>query len=361
MKLQPRIVRILAALFGLGGGVAIAYYVIEPLLDVYPFFAPWVMIAAFVAVPLLTGLILYLSAPLLWKHIAQLVAWLEAKLTGVPLIEIMLGSAGLIVGLIIATLLGGNLARIPWFGSIAAIAVTLLFAYLGWQVAIKKREDILALLPSARLRDRRQRGQVSRPKLLDTSAIIDGRIADTYAVGFLEGPIVIPQFVLDELQRIADSTDPLKRQRGRRGLDVLSRLQKELGADVEILADDRTSGEVDARLVELAKQLRAKLLTTDFNLSKVAELQGIDVLNVNDLANALKPVLLPGEEITVQLIREGKEPGQGVGYLDDGTMIVVEAGRPYIGETVTVTVTSVLQTSAGRMIFTRLKPAAKRA
>jgi uncharacterized protein YacL len=198
---------------------------------------------------------------------------------------------------------------------------------------------------------------VQNYKLLDTNVIIDGRIADICQTGFLEGPIYVPGFVLDELQLIADSSDPLKRARGRRGLDILNGMQKELSLLVRSfdgpVANDHD--QVDAKLVKLAKHLNGTIVTNDFNLNKVAELQGVPVLNVNELANALKPVVLPGEEMSVQIIKEGKEPQQGIAYLDDGTMVVVEGAKRHIGEKVTVVVASVLQTVAGKMIFAYLK------
>ncbi|MDI6632612.1 MAG: PIN domain-containing protein, partial [Thermoanaerobacteraceae bacterium] len=204
-------------------------------------------------------------------------------------------------------------------------------------------------------KDNRSTGAV---KILDTSAIIDGRIADLCASGFIEGTLLIPVFVLEELQHIADSNDILKRNRGRRGLDILNQIRKEAKVKVQVyenVADLADNPEVDAKLIQLAKKMGAKIITTDFNLNKVAELQGVRVLNVNELANALRPIVLPGEEMVVQIIRDGKEAGQGVAYLDDGTMIVVDNGKRYIGHAVRVVVTSVLQTPAGRMIFARPK------
>ena len=193
-------------------------------------------------------------------------------------------------------------------------------------------------------------------KLLDTSVIIDGRIFDLCETGFVEGTLIIPNFVLKELRHISDSADPLKRNRGRRGLDVLARIQKELDMDVRVDEQDfDDTDEVDVKLLKLAKLRGGSVLTTDYNLNKVADVSGIRVLNINDLANALKPAVLPGEEMSVQIVREGKEQNQGVAYLDDGTMIVVESGRRVIGQTAWVVVTSVLQTSAGRMIFARLR------
>ena len=198
------------------------------------------------------------------------------------------------------------------------------------------------------------RGEI--PKILDTSVIIDGRIADACETGFIEGPFIIPQFMLRELQHIADSPDPLKRNRGRRGLDILNRIQKHSDLEVRISDQDFPSvKEVDDKLIELAKRIHGRIITNDYNLNKVAELQGLTVLNINQLSNALKPVVLPGETMHVQILKEGKEPGQGVAYLDDGTMVVVEEGKKIIGKELDVVVTSVLQTTAGRMIFARPK------
>jgi uncharacterized protein YacL len=198
----------------------------------------------------------------------------------------------------------------------------------------------------------------ARPLVLDTSVIIDGRIADVADAKVLDQPMVVPRFVLQELQGVADSSDKLKRNRGRRGLDILNRLQKSPGVEVRIhdaeIPELQGVREVDQRLVILAKHLGGKVVTNDYNLNKVARLQGVEVLNLNDLANALKPVVLPGETLTVKLIKRGEEPGQGVGYLDDGTMVVTEQGAHHLGEIIRLTVTSVLQTSAGRMIFGRL-------
>jgi uncharacterized protein YacL len=189
-------------------------------------------------------------------------------------------------------------------------------------------------------------------KLLDTSAIIDGRVADVVTTGFLEGPLLVPGFVLRELQRLADAADPLRRNRGKRGFEILKRLQDLRRVEV-VETDVAATADVDTKLVELARQCGARVVTTDYNLNRVAELSGVSVLNVNDLANALKPVVLPGESLRVQLLREGKEPGQGVGFLEDGTMVVVEQGRRLLGREVAVVVTSALQTSAGRMVFAR--------
>ncbi len=202
----------------------------------------------------------------------------------------------------------------------------------------------------------RRQDQAEEKIILDTSVIIDGRIVDILKTKFLSGKIIIPRFVLKELQQIADSTDPIKRQRGRRGLEMLHTIQKESGLDIAIQEEDfPETQEVDAKLVKLGKLLEAKILTVDFNLNRVAGIQGIKVLNINELSNAIKPVVFPGEQMQIKLIKEGKEHNQAVGYLEDGTMVVVEDARRNIGQDVKVVVTSVLQTQAGRMIFTRLE------
>jgi uncharacterized protein YacL len=263
------------------------------------------------------------------------------------------------------------MSRIPFVGNYFSLAAVLFFGYIGVNIGLKKRGEVLHFLKSTRfsLRDKpKNPGPVTDPvlslppvpkrggKLLDTSVIIDGRVADICKSGFLEGPLLIPSFVLTELQHIADSADTLKRNRGRRGLDILNTMHKELGQQVQIEEIDFPDvAEVDAKLVRLAQTLGSDILTNDYNLNKVAKLQDIRVLNINELANALKPFLMPGEEFGIHVIREGKENNQGIGYLDDGTMIVVESGKKYINNTILVIVTSVLQTAAGRMIFAKPK------
>ncbi len=236
---------------------------------------------------------------------------------------------------------------------LVTLATFLIFPYLGLILGVRYGKEYGRDDKSAGLKPT---GQFLTPKLLDTSVIIDGRIADLCETGFMEGEFIIPQFILQELQHISDSADTLKRARGRRGLDILNHIQKNNDVTVEIIEDDFPNiKEVDAKLVELGKKLGAKILTNDLNLNKVAELQGVQVLNINELTNALKPVVLPGETMRVFVLKEGKEAGQGVAYLDDGTMIVVDNAKRCIGKNVDVVVTSILQTSAGRMIFTRLR------
>jgi uncharacterized protein YacL len=237
----------------------------------------------------------------------------------------------------------------PW----VYVLLTCILGYLGLVIGSKKSEE-LSFSPFGTQKGARQ----SDCRILDTSVIIDGRIADICETGFVEGTLITPRFVLDELQHIADSSDSLKRSRGRRGLDILNRMQKSVGVNIEVVDQDfpKIKG-VDGKLIALAKKMGGKIITNDFNLNKVAELQGIKILNVNELANALKPVVLPGELMTVKVIKEGKEPGQGVAYLDDGTMVIIDNAVRHQGETVEVIVTSVLQTTAGRMIFSELKEA----
>jgi uncharacterized protein YacL len=239
------------------------------------------------------------------------------------------------------------------------ILLDAIFAYLGLMVVVNKGKEIDFL---SFYRQMKEGPQAESYKILDTSVIIDGRIADICETGFVEGTLIIPQFVLRELQHIADSSDTLKRNRGRRGLDILQRIQKKVDVPVKIHdLDFPEIKEVDGKLVAMAKMLGAKVITNDFNLNKVAELHGVPVLNINELANSLKPVVLPGEDMKVYVLKEGKEYNQGVAYLDDGTMVVIDNGRRSIGQTVEVCVTSVLQTTAGRMIFTRLKEEAEAA
>lgn len=309
------------------------------------------------------GLIGFALSPRLIDWVLQFTKWMETKLQKTPTHDILGGSLGLIIGLIIANLFGVSFNRLPFIGPYLPIAASLILGYLGWSLGIKKREDITAALPNwSRFgkdkdkHEKKEQNAVSNFKILDTSVIIDGRIADICKSGFLEGVLVIPGFVLGELRHIADSSDLLKRNRGRRGLDILNKLRKDPDVQVEIWERDfEDLAEVDAKLVRLAHLTKAKVLTNDYNLNKVAEVQGVSVLNINELANALKPVVLPGEEMIVKIIKDGKEPGQGVGYLDDGTMIVVENGKRFMGQTISVHVTSVLQTAAGRMIFAKSK------
>ncbi|AOM84589.1 PIN/TRAM domain-containing protein [Salisediminibacterium beveridgei] len=299
----------------------------------------------------------------LWSvdPIVRFIQLLEDRLMNFPIADLIFGTVGLGVGLLLAFLItvAVNNIEIAIISAIVPIILTLLLGYLGFQVGYKKKDEIVGLFrPSSEEKNAAAitDGYSLKPKLLDTSVIIDGRIADICQTGFLEGKLVIPGFVLEELQHIADSSDTLKRNRGRRGLDILKRIQQDIPVEVEIYEGDfEEIQEVDSKLVKLAKVMDGLVVTNDFNLNKVCDLQGVEVLNINDLANAVKPVVLPGEEMTIQIIKDGKEQNQGIGYLEDGTMIVVEGGRNAIGKSIDVIVTSVLQTSAGRMIFAKPK------
>ena len=268
--------------------------------------------------------------------------------------------AGLVIGLVIAALIAYPISLLPDpLSSVLPFVVAVLFGYLGVAITISRQGEMREIFTAGRRGQRSaahagaKAGQ-EKSILVDTSVIIDGRIADIARTGFISGTLLIPRFVLNELQYIADSAESMRRQRGRRGMEVLSTLQKDRTINTTI-ADIDVEGvrEVDEKLIMLARQMRVPILTNDYNLNRVAELQGVQVLNINDLANAVKSILLPGEVLQVNVIQEGKEQGQGVGYLDDGTMVVVEEGRNYIGKEVEVSVTKVLQTAAGRMIFSK--------
>ena len=287
--------------------------------------------------------------------VAILIILTELIFRRVSLKVIAGGILGFIAGLLAANIIASPLKLVPLEKQIVNFIILLLnafFGYLGITVGVREGERF----NPTNLKKLFKGPAEENVKIMDTSVIIDGRIADVCETEFLDGTIIIPQFILQELQHIADSSDSLKRARGRRGLDILHRIQKMSHMEVRITEDDFPRiREVDSKLVALAKKLGAKVITNDFNLNKVAELQGVKVLNINDLSNAVKPVALPGEGMRVFVLKEGKEAGQGVAYLDDGTMIVVESGRRHINRNIEVVVTSVLQTAAGRMIFTRLK------
>ncbi|MCD6474849.1 MAG: PIN domain nuclease [Anaerolineaceae bacterium] len=266
---------------------------------------------------------------------------------------------GMVAGLIIAALLSIPLSMLPApFGMILPFAGVVLLVYLGIVLFTSRENDIFSMLrsiTSSSSSSPPESGSFDRRKaLLDTSVIIDGRINDIAQTGFLSGKLIIPRFVLAELQFIADSADSLKRQRGRRGLEVLTSMQKDSRIPIQITdVDVEGATEVDDKLIILARQMHCPIVTNDYNLNRIAELQGVMVLNINELANAIKTILLPGEDLKVKVIQEGKEANQGVGYLDDGTMVVVENGKHYFNQTINVTVTKVLQTAAGRMVFAK--------
>jgi uncharacterized protein YacL len=334
MNIAQAVLRLLLVLVCTVSGYILAYY-----LPMSQTLGLWIKL-----VGALTGFIFALLALSIEKIIKK-----------APLKVILGGTFGLVLGLVIAQLLGYVFSGLQTSGVRISVSVILscTFGYIGLVLGGKKVEEFgwpsWSLLP-------KMAAKKSSAKILDTSVIIDGRIADICETEFVEGPLIVPQFVLQELQHIADSADNLKRARGRRGLDILNRMQKDDSVEIKIVDQDFPKiKEVDAKLIALAREVHAKVITNDFNLNKVAQLQGVSVLNINQLANALKPMVLPGEVLQLQIMREGKEQGQGVAYLDDGTMVVVENASRHLGREVEASVTSILQTTAGRMIFTTLK------
>lgn len=355
---------------------------------------------------LIGGLVGWFATPFLLGKLRRFTVFVEKQLGKMPTHDVIAGACGLAIGLIIANLLSYSFAKIPVVGDYIPVIFSIVLGYIGIHITIKKRRELAAsfdFIPRVLkevLRSRERSAEENKPadkvekvsivkpnkskpkpvketkdepkpidlkksadkvnidkryKLLDTNVIIDGRIADICRTGFLEGTLLIPVFVLEELQHIADSPDALRRTRGRRGLDVLQLIQdnaSKLKVEVMNIDFDDING-VDSKLVRLAQKVHGKIITNDFNLNKVAQLRGVEVLNINDLSNAVKAVVIPGETMRVQVVKDGREPGQGVGYLEDGTMIVIENGHRYLSRTISVEVTSALQTSAGRMIFAR--------
>ena len=317
----------------------------------------------------LLGVIIgYLISSFILKQGLVIAKRLERILTHIPNQELIAGTIGLLFGLIIANLIGVAFNQVPIIGPYIPIILSAIFGYSGLKIMARKGPEMYNNYVQQWSGDGNKKTSrfkmfsthksdkaSSTPKLLDTSVIIDGRIKELCNTGFIEGPLMVPLFVLNELQIISDSADSTKRNRGRRGLDILKEMQDANKVAIEVVEDDYDDlTEVDSKLMRLALDKQWKLMTNDFNLNKVARVQGIEVLNLNELANVLKPALIAGEWIRVQIMKEGKEVHQGVAYLDDGTMIVVEDGKPYVGQTVEVMVTSILQTSAGRMIFARV-------
>ncbi len=345
------------------GGFALGYFLVDSELIAFFINLPQHYKYGFIGLSTLFFLVVgILLAPRLIRGVLWLTAFMEQYLQRIPIQDLVSGSIGLVFALIISNLIGPTISSIGWPGRVLWICLTLFLAYLGASVFIKKREDLLSLFASipkfGKERALKSEARAGQFKILDTSVIIDGRISELCESGFIEGIMLVPAFVLEELRHIADSPDLLKRNRGRRGLDILNKMRKDQEIKIQIYDNNRgleDVAEVDTKLVKLAQKLGAKIITNDFNLNKVAELHGVKVLNINELANAVKPIVLPGEEMVVQVVKDGKESGQGVAYLDDGTMIVVDGGKRYINQTIPVLVTSVLQTAAGRMIFAKLK------
>ena len=313
-------------------------------------------IALYVVITTACGIAFFTVGNMVIDQMLKSFEKLEHAVQKMTLYELTVSAGGLIAGLIVANLITIPVRELEIIGVPTCIIVNIFFGSIGIGIALgKKNEVIYESLKFGRNISKPDKN-ISKMMLLDTSVIIDGRIVDICRAGFMHGELTIPVFVLEELRRIADSSDSLKRNRGRRGLDILNILQKELDYPVKIEnIINPESLEVDDKLIYAAKKLDARIVTIDYNLNKIASFQGVSVLNINDLANAVKPIALPGEEMTIQVVKDGKENGQGIGYLEDGTMIVVDGGRRHIGESLSVTVTSILQTSAGRMIFAKPK------
>lgn len=356
-----KIIVILITLIGIGVGMGItkSLYTLDILMNKIPVDKT---IYVYIFSGIIFGIIFLLLSKRIVTGIKRVSNELEDEMQKIPVSDIFLGFLGLLMGLLIAYLLGTLLSKIPIFGVVLMVLSYIVLGYVGIRVLLRKKHDIVKLFDKFK-RPRTEEIELNKklptiikPKIIDTSVIIDGRIYEICRAGFLEGSIVIPEFVLKELQTIADSADDLKRVRGRRGLDILQKIQKELDMKVEITDKDYESvKEVDLKLLKLAQDINGKVVTTDYNLNKVAEVHGVIVLNINELSNAVKPMAIPGDDLIVNVVKEGKEAKQGVAYLDDGTMIVVEGGKEYVGQEIELLVTSVLQTPAGRMIFGRPK------
>ncbi len=361
--------RYFAVFGGLSGGI-LGFYLLGPVGSLFANeFGIWESAGIIIFTAAVLAVIMFFSGPVLWRGISAGVSWIEQRVVRLSLQDIAVAAGGLVVGLIIANLLAPSLYKIPVVGDFLPSITLVLLGYIGITVARSKKDDLVALGPkglraprgSREAKQQQERkGELptglAAAKLLDTSTIIDARIVDICRSGFVEGPIIIPHFVLDELRRIADSADSLKRSKGRRGLDTLNTLQKDMPMDV--LTWEWPTGsdqDVDALLLKMGKATGASIVTTDYNLAKIAELQQVGVLNVNHLASALKLMVAPGEEMAVEVHREGKQPNQGVGYLDDGTMVVIEQAKNHLGEVVQVVVTNVHSTAQGRMIFAKPK------
>lgn len=360
--------KLLRGLFS-AAGLIIGYVVGDVMLKIpqlkeFTYLAsPFGSVLFLIFISLLFAIILYLVSPVIYNSIGNLIDYVEKNIQKLSVSEIVYGAVGALISLIITTLATKPIATFhEILGPLLVILINVICAIIGMDIMIKKKDDITNILLGLKKSGTTSKEKKSKsnlktiPKVLDTSVIIDGRIFDICQTGFVEGPLVIPNFVLDELRHISDSSDSLKRNRGRRGLDILNKIQKELAIEVQIWEGDFPKiAEVDSKLLKLSQTLNGKVVTNDYNLNKVAEVQGVPVLNINELSNAIKPVVIPGEEMTVEVVKDGKESSQGVAYLDDGTMIVVEGGKKHMGLTICVLVTSVLQTAAGRMIFAKPK------
>ncbi|MFQ9892278.1 MAG: PIN/TRAM domain-containing protein [Emergencia sp.] len=368
-KLLRALFTILGTILGYGTFQLLVFWMETSGVDVNGTFTPGQQLGAGIFFAIIFGIIFFRLAPAIKRQSVKVADNIENDLSGISANDLLSGVIGLIIGLLIALLITQIYVSITnkYLYTVITIITYMVLGYLGAVIANRKGKEMFSMLMMPNKRQPSQEPLFAKsgkkkpegiPKIFDTSVIIDGRIAEIMKTGFLEGPIVIPEFVLVELRHIADSSDSLKRTRGRRGLDVLNKIQEEYGIEIYNTDNEkslREIPEVDVQLLKLAQMINGKVVTNDFNLNKVATINGVSVLNINELANTLKPVVLPGETMTVHLVKQGKDNSQAIAYLDDGTMIVVEDGRRMIGKTTDINVTSVLQTSAGRMIFGRLK------
>lgn len=354
-----KFLRAVFAFVGVTTGFGIYLYVNVLFRNVYNI-SKTLEVAIFLALTLGLGVLFFFLTPYFIKVGQKVIVKIEKESASVGTLEMLVSIVGIIIGLIVAYFINSFVSQIPVIGSAISAIVYVFFAFLGYRLSTKRKDEISGWANNFKLNQHKEKPVKKQiagvPKILDTSVIIDGRIADIAKTGFIEGKFVVPNFVLEELRHIADSSDDLKRVKGRRGLDILNIMQEELKLDFEISnMDFEDITEVDMKLLKLAQTVNGKVLTNDFNLNKVAQFQGVKVLNINELANAVKTVVIPGEEMFVTIVKEGKEHNQGVAYLDDGTMIVVENAKKLIGQQFTVVVTTVLQTAAGRMIFAKQK------
>lgn len=359
-KMLKFLIGVVGAIAGYGIFIAIQFLYVTISGNKIVFLSEQQLEIAAIAVGLICGIICFRASNIFWRHSKNAAISIENDLKGVATHDIIAGTVGLIAGFVIAALLSLIFQKINIFylDVILPVLSYIIFGYIGVVIATRRYKDFVAIFAQRGKVGFKKKGADASPKIFDTSVIIDGRIADIMKTGFIEGKIVIPEFVLLELQHVADSSDSLRRTRGRRGLDILNTLREAYGVEIYNTTGDKSIEEipeVDIKLLKLAQNIGGKVVTNDYNLNKVAGIKGVEVLNINELANTLKPMVIPGEEMNLFLIKEGKESNQALAYLDDGTMIVIEEGRKYIGSNVAVVVTSVLQTAAGRMIFAKIK------
>ncbi|MHB1347144.1 MAG: PIN domain-containing protein [Candidatus Humimicrobiaceae bacterium] len=356
------IFRLVFLIVGAGGG----YYAVNTFLVDY-LNGNFLLLTGRISGIIIFAIIGFFIGDFVGKRIIKDVTAVDQKVKEIPGNNLIIGIIGLTTGIILGLLVSLALRSIPFVGPFIPILLVVIFSYVGIMLSLRNKQVIINIFRlSKRFKEEKEDIQpdtkghggyvsISKPKILDTSAIIDGRIADIILTGFLEGDLVVPGFIVNELQGVADSSDNLRRLRGRTGLDILQKLQDNKKLHIAILEKDYTGlDSVDSKLIALAKELDGDLVTSDFNLNKVARLKGINVLNINDLSNAVKMIILPGEKMDIEVIKEGKEKDQGIAYLDDGTMIVVEGGKNLLGRTIEVIITGILQTPAGRMIFSKI-------